>query len=214
MTNEDKLYFKQITHIKKISSNNYQVYFDDGENLVIIRDTLIKYHLKINNSLNNIELEEIKRENIFFQGLNEAFKYLNKGMKTKLEVKRYLVRKGYDLFLIDKVISHLLTNNYINDYEYSEQWLKNKIKNKPIGRKKIRYILKKKGITDEIINTLLKSIENNNFIENVTKIYYDKWLKYLKNTDELNAKKKMLKFLLYKGFGYEEAMEIINEFNS
>ena len=127
-------------------------------------------------------------------------------MKTKQEVVKYLLDKGFNSDVANRVIEKLSEYNYINDEMYCKVYAN--FQNKKSGKKKIKYDLIKKGVDEKIIEGALENYEEDlSVIENLA-------LKYLKNKQkDYKTKTKLFSHLASKGFDFENINKVINEFN-
>ena len=78
---------------------------------------------------------------------------------------------------IARVISRLLSKNYLNDQKFSEYYLENRFTSKGISAKRLRLELKQKGISEEIITSALESSSRDEIAE-IQKIIAKKRKKY------------------------------------
>lgn len=137
--------------------------------------------------------------NSFNHGLNLAYKYLSFKPRSVFEMKTYLAQKK--LFDDDqvKIINHLLKNNYLDDFQFCEQYASNRVRFKPRSVFAIAYELKKKGISPDIIDTVLKKYSDEDLAIQCARSRLNTW----KNLDQETFKKKMYTYLRYRGFSYE-----------
>ena len=112
----------KIKNIKKLKSR-YKIEFEDREPIFISEDTLLKNNIikKINideKKISDILLDESK-EQAFSSGLN----YLSYGMRTELEMIKYLRKKNISEDNISYSIKRLKDSGYLNDSNYSKTFI-------------------------------------------------------------------------------------------
>lgn len=194
----------KILSIKKFN-NKYKIDFDNNKYIFITENTLIHYNIvkKIEiteNKLNEI-IEYEHNEQAFLKSLN----YLSYGLRTKFEIKEYLLKKEFTENIIEKTIKKLEQYNYIDDDKYTFLYIKDRFNNKKKGPNYIKKKLEAKGIESE---TIIKNIDiicsEEKCIDN---IYYLIEKEYYKKNEPKNKKIQKITTKLYTN-GYN--FDIIN----
>jgi len=89
------------------------------------------------------------------RALNYTLRLLNRRWYAESEIEEKLKKKGYSNSCINDVIQYLRNENYINDDRFVENWIRDRINLKPMGRIRIRYELYSKGINKQIVDEKL-----------------------------------------------------------
>lgn len=131
---------------------------------------------------------------------NYCASYLSNCLVSEYKLRNKLKEKGYDNKAINEAIITCKEYGYINDDEYAKNYVSNSLKFKEWGYYKIRYKLRKKGISENLIKKYLKNID-----------FYPKTLKcakkkYARTTD----KAKIIRYLKQKGFDYNNIYKAID----
>ncbi|AUP79184.1 regulatory protein RecX [Flavivirga eckloniae] len=113
---------------------------------------------------------------------------------------------------IDIIIVHLLEHNFLNEERFAKAFVGGKFRVKKWGRRRLAFELKKKDVVKVNINQALREIENEEYIE-VFNGLAEKKADSIKETNKLKKRKKLIDFLIYKGWEshlvYEKANELI-----
>ena len=113
---------------------------------------------------------------------------------------------------IDVIIVHLLEHNFLNEERFAKTFVSGKFKIKKWGRRRLSYELKRKDISKVNINQALTVIQEEEYIE-VFNDLAEKRLHSIKEKDKFKKKKKLIDYLLYRGWEshlvYEKATELI-----
>lgn len=104
---------------------------------------------------------------------------------------------------IEKIISRLVKNGYLNDYEFTKYYLENKNAKKGSSLKKLKLELMKKGIDKNLVEEILLSENPRSDEEEIQKIILKKRKKY---DDE-----KLIQYLVRQGFDFQLAREAVSE---
>lgn len=91
---------------------------------------------------------------------NLTFKYLSFREHSEKEVRVYLRGKGFTEATVEAVIERMKELDYINDCRFAEMWTKNRAE---AGRKGSNFLKKElldKGITEELIENIIRAEYN------------------------------------------------------
>lgn len=101
-----------------------------------------------------------------------------------------------------RIVASLVENRYVDDRRYAEAFAREKSSLQGWGPVKIRFQLRGKGIADEIITEALAEVDPEKAAAKLDRLAAEKY-RLLK--DDPQCRLKLLKFLLSRGYGYEEA---------
>lgn len=153
--------------------------------------------------------EELKQK-LIKRGENYCLWLLGRSDKTRKELSDKLRFKGYPDEVIEAIINKLLEDRYINEENYTENFVRSRSEYRKQGKSAISSELRRKGIPDEIINEALESISSDDERENAKELVESK----IHSTRNLEAKKRinrLVGMLARKGYGIGLAFEIVNE---
>ena len=181
--------------------------FIDGEySFSVSTETVYKFYLKTGKELSEEEITAIKEDGERTSALNRATEYLSKAYKTRKQVKDYLLKKGYSDDAVYYTVSRLTETGYINDSEYARRYFETASKNQ--GKKLSAYKLMAKGVRKDVIDEAYEKAAVPSK-ENAAAVAE----KYMRNK-EINKENvaKTYRYLIGRGFSYDEASEAISAF--
>lgn len=112
---------------------------------------------------------------------------------------------------IDYIIVDLIQNNFLNEERFAKTFVRGKFKIKKWGRYRLTLELKKKNISKININQALTEIDEQEYIE-VFNTLAEKRFNSILETNKFKKKKKLVDYLLYRGWEshlvYEKANEL------
>jgi len=130
--------------------------------------------------------------------------------RSHQEVKNKL----YDLELssqeVDEMISHLITEGYLNEERFAKAFAGGKFRLKSWGRMKIVQALEAKGLTKNCINSGLKEIDEVDYLKTIDLLVSKK----LSQVDEDNPfikREKLANYVIQKGFEPELVWKAVRE---
>jgi regulatory protein len=113
---------------------------------------------------------------------------------------------------IDVIVVHLLEHNFLNEERFAKTFVSGKFRIKAWGRRRLTYELKKKDIGKVNINQALAEISDEEYVE-VFNDLAEKRVNFIKETNVYKKRKKLIDYLLYRGWEshlvYEKANEVI-----
>lgn len=200
---------KKITKIEyqKKNKNRVNIYLDDSFAFGIDLNIMIKYSLSKNMELSETFIDEILKSEEEINVYNYALSVLFRASKSEKQLRAKLHEKGYDEQFIDSAIIKLKQKKYIDDENYSEILINNKINVSKYGKRRIRDTLYQKGISSEIINEKLSFITEEDELERALSLGSKK-LKTIKDDD----KRKIIKLsnhLVNKGFEFSTVKKAV-----
>lgn len=107
----------------------------------------------------------------------------------------------------DRIVASLLQDRFVDDRRYAAAFAREKSSLQGWGAVKIRFQLRGKGISDEIISEALQEIDPAKAASKLDKLAADRY-RVLK--DDPQCRLKMLKALLSRGYGYDEVEEAVS----
>ena len=129
----------------------------------------------------------------------------HKDVRQKLEAMHMIPEA------IDVIIVHLLHHNYLNEARFAKTFVSGKFRIKAWGRRRLTFELQQKDISKVNINQALAEIEESEYIE-VFNGLAEKKANSITETDKHKKKRKLIDYLLYRGWEshlvYEKAREI------
>ena len=113
---------------------------------------------------------------------------------------------------IDQIIVHLLQHNFLNEERFAKAFVRGKFNTKKWGRGRLLVELKRKAISKANIEIAFKEINDEDYIETFNALA-EKRVAAIKETDKYKKKKKLIDYLLYRGWEshlvYDKASELI-----
>lgn len=193
----------RITEIKKSKQGlKYHLYVDGEFFGVFLDEILAKYNIKTGDEVDE-NFYAVKKENDEKLCFLTAVTYLEKYNVSTKGLKDYLFRKNFKKDSVESAVLKLKEYGYLNDERFARNYFEALSLSK--GKRVIAQKLKEKGISREIIDELLASVDDEDEEARATEIA----LKFAKNREKtLKNKQKCLAHLIYKGYSYDVAQRI------
>ena len=196
--------------IGKRNKERVNIYIDDEFAFSLSAEIVYKENLAPKQVIDVEKLTRLAREDEFMKCKSSALKIVERSYKTEKEIFNKLITKEYSKESINRTIEFLREYNLINDRNYVKMCVKDKLKSQ--GKNKIKYNLKRKGISDELIIEELSKIDDEDS-KNGAIILAQKKYNELKRreSDQYKLSQKLYRFLISKGYNYDLASDVMKE---
>lgn len=120
--------------------------------------------------------------------------------RSHREVKEKLYSFGLYKHEVEKLLSQLIEEDYLNEERFSIAFAGGRFRLKQWGKVKIKYELKQKGISDYCIKKALASIDDSAYVKTLHKLYDDKLRSIRTERNLYSRKAKIYAYLSQKGY--------------
>lgn len=176
----------------------YNIYIDGKYELSLSELDLASSGIKTNQNIDEKKLKELKNTQAKSKSYNFAIRYLALRPRSSHEVNEYLVyRKGFTREEAEYTIRRLTNEKYINDQDFAEMWVRNRMLLSPKSERVLRLELVKKGIDKQIIDNVLVSLTEQDMLDSIIDVI-NKKLRQQKFRD----KQKLTESLSRQGYNY------------
>ena len=196
---------KKVTALvaQKKNKKRVNLYLDGEYYCALDAFVALSNGLKVGAVVDEAKLSETLKEAEYASALERATGYLSRSMHTKAQMIKYLKDKKYDGKVIARVIDKLLDYGYVDDEAFAKKYVAEKSRSS--GARKIAFELKTKGVSEEIIDSVLDIGDYDSACLAVAK-------KYVKGQPlDQKLKQKAYRYLLSKGFDYDAVKSAIEK---
>ena len=200
----------KITKLEKQKKrkNRYNLFVDGDFFEGVEENTVAIFNLYVGKEVTASLLEEIRRVEEEEVLHSRMLAYLSRYRKTEKEAFDYILRKGYSETIAKKEIARLKEYKFLDDRKYVEDFVDY---NEKYSKRMIRYKLRAKGISEELIDEiLLKRFEKKKENEILERIFMKK-MKLYKNKKDW--KMRVIRALGSKGFSYDDINDLLRKYD-
>ncbi len=203
----------KITKIEKQKKDRhrYNIFLDGEFSFGLYEDSVLKFGLRTEDEVDEDKIKEMKEFDEYGFGKKTAYSYLSYKQRSSKELEKKLKQKKISTETIVKVLELLEKQKYLDDSAYAKNYMEDKLKRKPMGKRLARMKLSEKGIDAE---TVEKTIQDNYSGEKESELacqLLTKYSKKIKYRDEAEKKSKCYRYLASRGFDYETIKEALKE---
>ncbi|WP_304507708.1 RecX family transcriptional regulator [Anaerotignum sp.] len=186
----------------------YNIYIDGEYLFALPAQDLAYFNIKEGKEIPEKTVSFIQKNLIYMQAQDKALNFIGYKMRTEKEVRQKLLENDFTHEIIEEVMVFLCKYKYINDRDYAQKYIKERLRLSPRGAYALRMELLQRGISDQICQEVLELTE---FSETEDAI---KWLERKTKgqwpPDE-KKKKQLYVFLQRKGYSYSVIKEAFVE---
>ena len=183
--------------VQKKNSKRCSVFINEEFAFGIDIDAIGMYDIQKGNQYTQEEYEELLKALQYEKAKFAALRYVGYSPRTIKETTEKLHTFEYDEIIITKTIEFLKSYGYLDDIEYANNFIRNRIKQKRQGRHKIIYDLIHRGISKDVSSPILEGYEEEEY-EGALYLYYKK----TKGKELLDSKEKAKITRYLQGRGY------------
>ncbi|MBL1225184.1 recombination regulator RecX [Enterococcus sp. BWR-S5] len=199
-----------IVKITREKMQFYLIWLSSGEKLRVSEDILVKYRLLKDQEVSEELIAEIKKAGSYDVGLQLALHYLSYQLRTKKEIRDYLREKEVAQQDREKIVAQLQEMQLLDDYLYSESYVRTVMKTSDKGPSQIAQQLKQKGIEEEAVQQGLALYTENEQLLTASKAA-EKGMRRYRDKSFKDALQKTKMYLIQRGFSKDIADQAMTE---
>lgn len=199
----------QVTKVEAVTKTKWKVELDGRFAFVLYKKELSRFGIEEGGELSEELCEQIKKEVVLKRAKLRAMHLLTDMARTESQLRDKLKRNMYPEDVIAQAIDYVKSFGYINDDQYTENFILSKMETK--SRKEIYALLLKKGLPSEQIDRAFEMCyEKGGEQEAIRQLIRKKKVDILHASDqELH---KLYGYLARKGFQYDDIRQVIQNY--
>jgi len=186
-----------------------KIYLSNGSSFFISAGEYGRSDLKVGNELSENDILFLHTEDEYITTRQKALSLLDYSENSAFQLKTKLLRKGCSKTAMDRVVAELEAAGYVDDRRYAEMWIRSRIRNRPAGGPVLIGLLRKRGISREIAETVVRE----QLEEMDTSVLLMNAAEKLRKNRTMSPEK-MKNRLLKLGFPFSEVREYLENFIS
>ena len=156
------------------------------------------------------ELQRIVHLELINKAKERALKLLDFRARSKTELSRRLKMAGYEDDVIEEVLGRFQDLGLINDEQFSDSWIRHRLEGKPMGKTRIKWELRQKGVDNETAEAALSQIDGETEYRLAVAAAGKRWEKD-NDPDTRARRRRVASYLQRQGFGWEVVSRAMND---
>lgn len=199
---------KIITALKqqKNNPNRVNVFLDGQFGFAVYK--ILAVNLKIDQVISENSIEKLLQDDLKEDCYQKALKFIAFKPRSRQEVIIRLKKYDFNDETISSVIEELVEKKYINDLDFAQNWVENRTTIKPRSNKLIKWELRNKKISDEIIEKISDEMPTD---EELVIVAAEKYSKRLSGCEKDVFFRRLAGYLMRRGFPFSIVNPVVNK---
>lgn len=160
----------KILKYKKISNGRYKLVIEGLNEMQLYEETILKYELLLKKAVDDNLIDDILSYDKEYETYYVALKFLKSRARSTKELQDILLKKGMDIYYVNRAINKLLLQGYLNDQSFVKSYINNQIITSTKGPFRIINDLVNKGVEEKVIIQEISCFTEELQIEKINKI--------------------------------------------
>jgi regulatory protein len=149
--------------------------------------------------LSAARIDALKAQDQQDQAFDRAVRFLSYRPRSRVEIERHLRRKGPGDAVLANVMDRLEQSGYLDDEAFARFWVDDRQRFRPRGQRALGYELRRKGVSSQIIATVLDQLDEDKAAWQAIEGRLSRW----NDLTNEQLRRKVTAFLQRRGFDYE-----------
>lgn len=197
---------------QKHDPERVSVFIDDEFAFGLTLELVIEAGLKKGVALTVEEQQALLEKERTHRAYAVALHFVGYQPRASNEVRRKLRKKGYHDNVIEDTIARLEGNRFLDDERFASSFVWSRFNGSGYGPARLRADLMKKGVPSRVIDQALAEFEEEADLKSKAQSLAERrWRNLRRESDPLKRKKKLLDYLVRRGYTYGLAREVTEE---
>ena len=190
------------------NGNKVHVYIDGEYTLTLYDDYWYRAGFSENQEISEDELASLKEEAGFRSAYEKGVQYLSLRAYSEKELFNKLKLK-YGAESAQRAIDKLLYQGYLDDEAYAVSYARHLFEVKKYDVRRIAYELRQKGVSSEIVDNALKTLDN----EPIQRIIDIIESKYINSISDEKSRKRIVNRFVRMGYSFHDIKSAFRAFD-
>ena len=199
---------QRITAIEPQQKNPQRVnLYLDGE-FAFGLAAVVAAWLRVGQELGEEKIASLKSQDELEVTYQKALHFLSFRPRSSAEIRQNLSKRGISEALIEETLNRLSSTGQVDDEAFARSWVENRNTFRPRGKPALRMELRRKGLSDEIVQSVLDTQMNEAALAFTTA---RKYARRLAGLEWPEFRQKLSGFLARRGFSYTTLAPVVSE---
>lgn len=190
--------------VQKRNPNRVNVYLDGEYSFGLSR--IVAAWLRLGDMISEEKIEQLRKKDEKEVALQNALRFVDYKPRSVAEVKKKLSDKGFDVNVIEEILTRLIENGTLDDARFAQGWAENRSYFRPRGRRLLALELRQKGIPNHLIEEALDPLPEE---DSLAYQAGEKQVRRWQGLEWQAFRQKMGQFLARRGFRMESILNVL-----
>ncbi len=140
-----------------------QVVLEDGRTWTLADELVLGASLHAGDAVDPALLDDLERRDEPFRARDAALNLLSYRARATAELRRRLLRKGFDAAIVDRCVDEMRERGYLDDAAFAEAFARDRLRLRPRGRRQLVAELQGKGVDrDTAVGAVARAMDEAN----------------------------------------------------
>jgi regulatory protein len=164
--------------------------------------------LKVGQELSEEKIASLKTEDEREVTYQKALHFISYRPRSSAEVRQNLTKRGISELLVEETVNRLQSAGLVNDETFARAWVENRNAFRPRSKSALRMELRRKGLSDETIQSVLdEQVDEEALACEAAR----KYARRLAGLEWPEFRRKLGGFLARRGFSYTTLAPVVSE---
>lgn len=184
--------------------------FVDGQFVIGVHDDIVTaLNLSVGQHFDQEQLQKLVRAETLRKAYERALKLLAYRDRSMSEIRKRLLSADFPEDVVDEVISRLSDEGLLDDKRFSQEWVSSRATSKPMGRTRLVWELRSKGVDTDTIEEVLNNLDDDTELTLARSAAQNKFRKA--NREDPSFKNRLTSFLRRRGFDWDVIRRVVDE---
>lgn len=196
---------RTITALKAQTKNRQRLnIYLDGEYAFSL-SRIVAAWLQVGQSLDEEKIAKLLADDQVESTYQRALRLISIRPRTEKELEQYFTKWSVPPSVQTLIVERLRSNGWINDQQFAEQWVDNRLAFHPTSKKALRFELQQKGVQPNLIAAAIQDCNE----EEMAFQAAQKIMPRLNNVSRQIFRQKVYSYLARRGFPYDVISEVM-----
>lgn len=197
----------KITDIRlqKKRQDRYNIFIDEEYACSLSGGALLESGIRAGDTLSSEQKQALVQTSDQDLAYSRLLDLIARRPRSIWEAEQYLKKKGYDAGFLHDIINLLKQKSYLDDYAFTESWIRSRRLTRSISQKKLRFELQQKRIDDSIIDECMSRDEKDD-AQTLQEIVAKK-----RKQSRYQDDTKLMRYLAGQGFYYSDIKAALDQ---
>jgi len=164
--------------------------------------------LRAGDELDEEKIARLRADDERETAYQKALHFLSYRPRSSAEIRQNLTKRGISASLVEETLARLQGAGLVNDEAFARAWVENRNEFRPRSKTALRMELRRKGLDDELIQTVLEEqVDEQALAFEAAR----KYVRRLAGLDWPEFRQKLGGFLARRGFSYTTLSPVVSE---
>ena len=173
-------------------------------------EVVLTLGLRVGQEVSENRLAEVLRTESVQRARQAALSLLSYRQRSRDELQRRLILKGYAQDVVEEAIEALAGADLVNDEKFSKDWVANRLETRPMGKVRIAWELRQKGIAKELVERAVESVDSDTEYA-LARGLAERKIKHIGADPSDQERRRLALFLRRRGFSWDVTNRVIDE---